>query len=135
MNFSFDVTALDKADLAISSGCDVKTYIFIPSGEAANVGDAAPARAHAPTASFARSRLMLLIFFSPFGSLSRVANARFCNNVYEGKNYLAAPSTVREPLAVSVAVCVEMTPAATKPDFTPWRNFGQFHFSTSTPAG
>jgi putative tryptophan/tyrosine transport system substrate-binding protein len=36
MNLSFPDTALDNADFAMSNGCDVNTYSFIPSGEAAN---------------------------------------------------------------------------------------------------
>ena len=36
MNLSFSDTALDNADFAMSNGCDVNTYSFIPSGEAAN---------------------------------------------------------------------------------------------------
>src|SRR5215471_26817 len=65
--FSSPVAALDSADLAMSSGCDVKMYSFIPSGEAAHACHAKPKIAHTMTASFAN------IFVIAHPSLFQVA--------------------------------------------------------------
>src|SRR3954454_773867 len=62
--FSSPVAALDSAALAISSGYDENTYSFIPSGDAAGACDVRPATAHAPTASLANNRVILVMKFS-----------------------------------------------------------------------
>jgi len=58
------VAALDNADLAISSGNDVKVYSFI-SGDAAGACDARPATAHAPIANLVNSRVIVVMKVSP----------------------------------------------------------------------
>src|ERR1700746_3724746 len=59
--FSSPVAALDNADLAMSNGCDVKMYSFIPSGDAADACQARPEIAHATIATFANTLRRLVI--------------------------------------------------------------------------
>src|SRR5580692_6297234 len=65
MIFSSPVAALDNADLAISSGYDVKAYSFIPSGDPAGACDARHATAHVPIANLVNNRAMLVMKISP----------------------------------------------------------------------
>jgi hypothetical protein len=55
--------------LAMSSGCDVKTYSFIPSGEAAHACQARPEIAHATIATFAKALRRLVIAYPLYGKI------------------------------------------------------------------
>src|ERR1700739_3471348 len=79
--FSSPVAALDNADLAMSSGCDVKMYSFIPSGEAAQACQARPEIAHPTIATLANALRKLIIAHPPHCTARCLARRR--QSLYE----------------------------------------------------